>query len=112
MNTYEILSLTSNGTLTVVCTARAKNEQEARSQTANFCDMMDITVHTVALAGEAPANRKREATDTPERQPLPGLEGGPFRGGGYTPLPCRRCGNDWTARNCSCELPRDARYDW
>ena len=58
------------------------------------------------------ANRKREATDTPERQPLPGLEGGPFLGGGYTPLPCRICGNDWTASNCSCELPQDARYDW
>ncbi len=26
--------------------------------------------------------------------------------------PCNTCGNDWTASNCSCELPQDARYDW
>tara|TARA_E500000331_G_scaffold349699_1_gene393388 strand:- start:621 stop:842 length:222 start_codon:yes stop_codon:yes gene_type:complete len=26
--------------------------------------------------------------------------------------PCNTCGNDWTASNCSCGLPQDARYDW
>ena len=26
--------------------------------------------------------------------------------------PCNTCGNDWTASNCSCELPQDARYDY
>jgi len=26
--------------------------------------------------------------------------------------PCNTCGNDWTASNCTCGLPQDARYDW
>ena len=26
--------------------------------------------------------------------------------------PCDTCGNDWTASNCSCELPEAAAYDW
>jgi len=47
MNTYEILSLNFLGTLTVICTTEATNEKEARRKTANFCDMMGITVHSV-----------------------------------------------------------------
>ena len=53
MNTYEILSQSSNGNLVVVCTTRAKNEQEARSQTRNFCHMMGITVHSVRIEKRA-----------------------------------------------------------
>mgnify|MGYP003650651445 CR=1 FL=1 len=67
---------------------------------------MSKTTETVTLDAKATAKFREDS------QPLPGLEGGPTRGGGYTPLPCRICGNDWAASNCTCELPQDARYDW
>lgn len=64
MNTYEILSEVSNddrnslayqysdgvpGTLVAVVATEANNEQEAISNTAHFCDMMDIVVHSVRM---------------------------------------------------------------
>ena len=65
MNTYEILSEVSKddrnslayqysdgvvpGTLVAVVATEANNEQEAISNTAHFCDMMDIVVHSVRM---------------------------------------------------------------
>ena len=44
---YEILSKTSDGKLVVVASTSARNEIEAYEQPANFCNMMDIAVHSV-----------------------------------------------------------------
>ena len=64
MNTYEILSEIGKddrnslayqysdgvpGTLVAVVATEANNEQEAISNTAHFCDMMDIVVHSVRM---------------------------------------------------------------
>ena len=50
MKTYEILSKTSNGKLVAVVSTEANNEEEALRNTANFCYMMDIEVHSVVDA--------------------------------------------------------------
>jgi hypothetical protein len=62
MKTYEILSEVTKtdrnsvayqysdgvpGTLVAVVSTEAVNEQEAIKQTANFCNMMDIEVHSI-----------------------------------------------------------------
>ena len=47
MKTYEILSKTREGKLIAVVSVEARNAQMARQQTANFCDMMNIEVHSV-----------------------------------------------------------------
>ncbi len=49
MKTYEIISKTKDGKLVAVVSTEAVNEQEAIKQTANFCNMMDITVHSVRV---------------------------------------------------------------
>jgi hypothetical protein len=49
MKTYEILSLTSDGCPVVVVSTEAVDEQDALTKTANFCNMMDITVHSVRV---------------------------------------------------------------
>ena len=49
MKTYEILSKTREGKLIAVVSVEASNAQVARQQTANFCDMMNIEVHSVKL---------------------------------------------------------------
>ena len=47
MRTYEILSKTQDGKLVVVCSTEAKDVVDAMRQTANFCNMMDIEVHSI-----------------------------------------------------------------
>ena len=47
MKTYEVLSETSDGTLVAVVSTEAKDVVDAMRQTANFCDMMDIKVHSI-----------------------------------------------------------------
>ena len=47
MKTYEVLSETSDGTLVAVVSTEAKDAVDAMRQTANFCDMMDIEVHSI-----------------------------------------------------------------
>jgi hypothetical protein len=47
MKTYEILSETKQGILVAVCSTEAKNAIDAARQTANFCNMMDIEVHSI-----------------------------------------------------------------
>jgi hypothetical protein len=47
MKTYEILSKTQDGKLIAVCSTEAKDVVDAMRQTANFCDMMDIEVHSI-----------------------------------------------------------------
>ena len=47
MITYEILSKTKDGKLVAVVSSEAKTKKEAIRQTANFCYMMDIEVHSV-----------------------------------------------------------------
>ena len=47
MKTYEILSKTKDGKLVAVVSTQAKDVVDAMRQTANFCDMMDITVHSI-----------------------------------------------------------------
>ncbi len=47
MKTYEILSKTQDGKLVAVCSTEAKDVVDAMRQTANFCDMMDIEVHSI-----------------------------------------------------------------
>ena len=47
MKTYGILSKTREGKLIAVVSVEASNAQVARQQTANFCDMMNIEVHSV-----------------------------------------------------------------
>ena len=46
---YEILSKTRDGKLIAVVSTEARNAQIARQQTANFCNMMSIEVHSVRL---------------------------------------------------------------
>ena len=50
MITYEILSKTKDGKLVAVVSSEAKTKKEAIRQTANFCYMMDIEVHSVRRA--------------------------------------------------------------
>ena len=50
MKKYEILSKTQDGKLVAVVSTEARNEQDAIKQTANFCYMMDIVVHSVVDA--------------------------------------------------------------
>ena len=50
MITYEILSKTKDGKLVAVVSSEAKSKKEAIRQTANFCYMMDIEVHSVRRA--------------------------------------------------------------
>ena len=47
MKTYEVLSETSDGILVAVVTTEAKDVVDAMRQTANFCDMMGIEVHSI-----------------------------------------------------------------
>jgi len=47
MITYEILSKTKDGKLVAVVSSEAKSKKEALRQTAHFCYMMDIEVHSV-----------------------------------------------------------------
>ena len=47
MKTYEVLSETQDGTLVAVVSTEAKDAVDAMRQTANFCDMMDIEVHSI-----------------------------------------------------------------
>ena len=47
MITYEILSKTKDGKLVAVVSTEAKDVVDAMRQTANFCDMMDIVVHSI-----------------------------------------------------------------
>ena len=47
MKTYEVLSKTDDGTLVAVVSTEAKDAVDAMRQTANFCDMMDIEVHSI-----------------------------------------------------------------
>ena len=47
MKTYEILSKTREGKLVAVVSTEAKDVTDAMRQTANFCDMMDIEVHSI-----------------------------------------------------------------
>ena len=47
MKKYEILSKTQDGKLVAVVSTEAKDVVDAMRQTANFCDMMDIKVHSI-----------------------------------------------------------------
>ena len=47
MKVYEILSKTQDGKLVAVVSTEAKDVVDAMRQTANFCDMMDIKVHSI-----------------------------------------------------------------
>mgnify|MGYP000055911723 CR=1 FL=1 len=47
MKTFEILSETADGNLVAVVSTEATSEEEAILATANFCNMMDIEVHSV-----------------------------------------------------------------
>jgi hypothetical protein len=47
---YEIMSETSDGTLVAVVSTEAKDVVDAMRQTANFCEMMDIKVHSIREA--------------------------------------------------------------
>ena len=49
MKTYEILSKTREGKLVAVVSTEAKSPKDAVRQTANFCYMMDIEVHSVRV---------------------------------------------------------------
>ena len=49
MKTYEILSKTREGKLVAVVSTEAVNKQDALKQTANFCYMLDIEVHSVRV---------------------------------------------------------------
>jgi len=47
MKTYEVLSKTTDGTLVAVVSTEASSKEDAIQQTANFCNMMDIEVHSI-----------------------------------------------------------------
>ena len=47
MKTYEVLSKTNDNTLVAVVSTEAKDAVAAARQTATFCNMMDIEVHTI-----------------------------------------------------------------
>jgi hypothetical protein len=47
MKTYEVLSETDDGKLVAVVSTQANDIADARKQTANFCNMMDIDVHSI-----------------------------------------------------------------
>jgi hypothetical protein len=47
MKTYEVLSKLDNGTLVAVVSTQAKDAVDAMRLTANFCNMMDIEVHSI-----------------------------------------------------------------
>ena len=44
---YEILTKLANGRIIAVATTEAASKEEARSKTANFCNMMDVVVYDV-----------------------------------------------------------------
>ena len=44
---YEILTKLANGRIIAVATTEAASKEEARSKTANFCNMMDVIVYDV-----------------------------------------------------------------
>ena len=52
MKTYEILSKTREGKLVAVVATEARNEKDAVRQTANFCYMMDIIVHSIRVSSK------------------------------------------------------------
>ena len=47
MKTYEVLSKTDDGTLVAVVSTEAEDVVAAMAATSNFCDMMDIEVHSI-----------------------------------------------------------------
>jgi len=47
MKTFEVLSQLADGTLVAVVSTQAKDAVDAMRLTANFCDMMDIEVHSI-----------------------------------------------------------------
>jgi|TARA_Y100000296_G_scaffold82609_1_gene112031 hypothetical protein len=49
MKTYEVISKTKDGKLVVVASTEAKDADQAAKQTANFCNMMDIKVHSIRV---------------------------------------------------------------
>ena len=46
---YEIISKAKDGKLIAVATVEASDAQVARQKTANFCNMMNIEVHSVRV---------------------------------------------------------------
>jgi len=44
---YEILTKLANGRIIAVATTEAASKEDARSKTANFCNMMDVVVYDV-----------------------------------------------------------------
>ena len=49
MKTYEVISETRDGKLVAVVSTEAKDVVDAVRQTANFCEMMGIKVHSVRV---------------------------------------------------------------
>ena len=47
MKTFEIMSETADGDLVAVVSTEATSAEEARLLTTNFCDMLDIEVHSI-----------------------------------------------------------------
>ena len=47
MKTFEIMSETADGDLDAVVSTEATSAEEARLLTTNFCDMLDIEVHSI-----------------------------------------------------------------
>tara|TARA_R100001086_G_C11715375_1_gene225358 strand:- start:41 stop:196 length:156 start_codon:yes stop_codon:yes gene_type:complete len=47
MKTYNVLTKTDDGTLVAVVSTEAEDVVDAMRQTANFCEMMDIKVHSI-----------------------------------------------------------------
>ena len=49
MKTYEVMTEMTDGELVAVVSTEAKDAIAAMAATANFCDMMDIEVHSVRV---------------------------------------------------------------
>ena len=49
MKTYEVISETRDGKLVAVVSTKAKDVVDAMRQTANFCEMMNIKVHSIRV---------------------------------------------------------------
>ena len=47
MKTYEVMTEMTDGELVAVVSTEAVSDADARNQTARFCYMMDIEVHSV-----------------------------------------------------------------
>jgi len=47
MKTYEVMTEMTDGELVAVVSTEAKDVVAAMAATANFCDMMDIEVHSI-----------------------------------------------------------------